>query len=95
MSSSGLEPGPSLGAVLSQLDEAQAVGEIETRAEAIEYAKTRVTRGEPLMTDATLMSAVFVGIIAGFYFMFMRPGPEGEREATGSRFVTFAPVMTC
>jgi preprotein translocase subunit YajC len=25
------------------------------------------------MSDATLMSAVFIGIIAGFYLMFMRP----------------------
>jgi preprotein translocase subunit YajC len=33
------------------------------------------------MTDATLMSAVFVGIIAGFYFMFMRPAQkENERH---------------
>lgn len=36
----GLEPGPALGLLLSQLDEAQAVGEIETRAEAIDYART-------------------------------------------------------
>ncbi len=40
MSELGMEPGPELGQVLSQLDEAQAVGEIETRAEAIEYART-------------------------------------------------------
>jgi tRNA nucleotidyltransferase/poly(A) polymerase/very-short-patch-repair endonuclease len=39
MSELGLMPGPALGEVLSQLDEAQAVGEIETRAEAIEYAR--------------------------------------------------------
>ena len=33
------------------------------------------------MSDATLMSAVFVGIIAGFYFMFMRPAQkENERH---------------
>ena len=40
MSELGLEPGPVLGQMLAQLDEAQAVGEIETRAQAIEYAKT-------------------------------------------------------
>lgn len=33
------------------------------------------------MTDATLMSAVFIGIIAGFYVMFMRPAQkENERH---------------
>jgi preprotein translocase YajC subunit len=28
------------------------------------------------MTDATLMSAVFIGIIAGFYVLFMRPAAK-------------------
>jgi preprotein translocase YajC subunit len=33
------------------------------------------------MTDATLMSGVFIGIIAGFYVMFMRPAQkENERH---------------
>jgi poly(A) polymerase len=45
MTELGLEPGPLLGQVLSQLDEAQAVGEIETRAQAIAYA--RKLRGSP------------------------------------------------
>jgi poly(A) polymerase len=40
MTELGLEPGPALGQVLSQVEEAQAVGEIETRAQAIEYART-------------------------------------------------------
>jgi hypothetical protein len=43
MSELGLKPGPALGEVLSQLDEAQAVGEIETREQAIEYARVLVT----------------------------------------------------
>jgi poly(A) polymerase len=34
-----IEPGPSVGRLLTQLDEARAVGEIETRTEAIEYAR--------------------------------------------------------
>ena len=42
----GLAPGPALGELLAQLDEAQAVGEIETRAQAIEYAKLLLT-GSP------------------------------------------------
>jgi very-short-patch-repair endonuclease len=36
----GIGPGPALGRILAQLDEAQAVGEIETREAAIAYART-------------------------------------------------------
>jgi poly(A) polymerase len=40
MSELGMQPGPALGQLLSHLDEAQAVGEIETREAAIEYARS-------------------------------------------------------
>ena len=39
MSELGLEPGPRLGEILAQVHEAQAVGEIETREQAIDYAR--------------------------------------------------------
>jgi putative nucleotidyltransferase with HDIG domain len=45
MAELGLKPGPVLGRLLAQLDEAQAVGEIDTREAAIEYA--RMLLGSP------------------------------------------------
>ena len=39
MAELGMQPGPELGKVLALLDEAQAVGEIETREAALDYAR--------------------------------------------------------
>jgi poly(A) polymerase len=43
MSELGMESGPALGRVLGRLDEAQAIGEIETREAAMEYARRLTT----------------------------------------------------
>ena len=32
------------------------------------------------MSDATLMSAVFIGIVLGFYLMFMRPVQKDQQK---------------
>jgi tRNA nucleotidyltransferase/poly(A) polymerase len=45
MTELGIQPGPALGRILAQLDEAQAVGEIETREAAIAYATTLLESG--------------------------------------------------
>ena len=39
-----LEPGPEIGLLLDALREAVAAGEIETRAEALRFARTFVVR---------------------------------------------------
>ena len=35
----GLQPGPQIGEILSRLREAQAVGEIETKEEALDWVQ--------------------------------------------------------
>jgi hypothetical protein len=38
----GLSPGPQIGMLLREISEAQAAGEISTRAEALDLARTRL-----------------------------------------------------
>jgi hypothetical protein len=40
----GIRPGPELGRILRELEEASYVGEISTRTEAIEHARRRIER---------------------------------------------------
>jgi hypothetical protein len=42
MAELGLEPGPFLGELLEAVREAQAAGEIDTREQAVEFARSRV-----------------------------------------------------
>ncbi|HEX5370395.1 MAG TPA: hypothetical protein VFY10_13350, partial [Dehalococcoidia bacterium] len=47
ISAFGLEPGPLIGRVLSVLDEAQAIGDVTTKEEALALAKRFVGGSEP------------------------------------------------
>jgi hypothetical protein len=49
----GLAPGPEIGTLLADLREAQAVGEVETRAQALAWieARRRDLAGGPAATD--------------------------------------------
>jgi poly(A) polymerase len=42
----GIEPGPDLGRLLDEIEEARFVGEVETRADAVEYARRTTSVGE-------------------------------------------------